>query len=363
MGFNVKRYFQVLGISLAIILCVGALGLGFDFSALFDELKDKHNEHVTEAVDGKINVLMMCTDIDGLRTDAIMLAQYDTEQNKVTVLSIPRDVRVFVGDRYQKINAAHAYMYEDGNIGGAEALCGTVTRLTGVPINYYVDFSFDAVSQVMNNLGPVNFTIPDVHGDGMGMVYDDPVQGLHINLPPGNRDLNGTEIVHLLRYRQNNKKQGYPEGDIGRIKLQQEFIKTLVDQKLNASIILKMPAIFKDVVENVDTNIAVSDVVKYSKYLGGITSMDINTMTLPAVNVQDVSEGQAMLAPNMIETRALIQQNFGYDALDITVEDPQRQVEYFGNDYQDYYESVNYGIENQYGHKGKYNESIIYSEG
>ena len=50
-----------------------------------------------------------------------------------------------------------------------------------------------------------------------------------------------------------------------------------------------------------------------------------------------------------------------YDALDITVEDPERQVEYYGSDYQAYYESVNTGVENQYGHKGRYNLNIIYS--
>ncbi len=360
MGFNVKRYFQVLGISLAIILCVGALGLGCDFSSVLDDLRGNDNSALTEAVDGKINVLMMCADIDGLRTDAIMLAQYDTEQNKVSILSIPRDTRVYVGNRYQKINAAHAFMYEDGEIGGAEALCGTVTRLTGVPINYYIDFSFDSVAQVMNNLGPVNFDIPDVHGDGLGMVYDDPVQGLHINLPPGNRDLNGTEIVHLLRYRQNNKQQGYPDGDIGRIRLQQEFIKTLVDQKLNASIILKLPAIFKDISETVDTNISISDVVKYSKYLTGITSMDINTLTLPGVGAYDLSEGQAMLVPNMNEIRSLVQLNYGYDAEDITVEDPERQVEYYGAEYPAYLASTNSGQENQYGHRGRYNQNLIY---
>jgi len=363
MSFNVKRYFQVLGISLAVILCVGALGLGCDFSSMLGDITGTNDGEsaLTEAVDGKINVLLMCADVDGLRTDAIMLAQYDTEQNKVSVLSIPRDTRVYVGNRYQKINAAHAFTYEDGKIGGPEAVCGTVSRLTGVPINYYVDFSFDSVAQVMNNLGPVNFDIPDVHGDGRGMVYDDPVQGLHINLPPGNRDLNGSEIVHLLRYRQNNKGQGYPDGDIGRIRLQQEFIRTLVDQKLNVSIVLKLPAIFKDISETVKTNLSVSDVVKYSKYLTGISSLDINTVTLPGVGVHDKAAGQSMLAPNMNDLRILIQQNFGYDAMDITVEDPERQMAYYGSNYQSYYNSVNSGTENQYGHKGRYNRDIVYS--
>ncbi len=361
MKFNVKRYFQVLGVSLAVILCVGALALGCNFSSMLGDIGIVDNGGTVKADDGKINVLLTCVDMDGLRTDAIMLAQYDSEQNKVSVLSIPRDTRVFVGNRYQKINAAHAYLYENGEIGGPEGVCGAVSRLTGVPINYYIEFSFDAVAQIMNDLGPVNFDIPDVHGDGMGMVYDDPIQSLHINLPPGNHDLNGTEVVHLLRYRKNNKGQGYVDGDIGRIKLQQDFIKALADQKLNASLILKVPSIFKDVVDNIDTNVTVSDVIKYSKYLTNISSVNINTITVPGVDAYDSAENQSMLVPNMNELRTLIWENFGYDN-EMTVEDPERQAEYYGDDYQSYYEAVNNGIVDSLGHSQKYNQNLRYNE-
>ena len=47
--------------------------------------------------------------------------------------------------------------------------------------------------------------------------------------------------------------------------------------------------------------------------------------------------------------------------MDITVEDPERQAQYYGSNYQSYYNSVNSGTENQYGHKGRYNRDIIYN--
>lgn len=365
MKFNVKRYFQVLGVSLAVILCVGALCLGCDFSAMLDNFRNNSGVSdgvVEEANDGKINVLMMCVDMDGLRTDAIMLAQYDSEQNKVSIMSIPRDTRVFIGNRYQKINAAHAYLYEDGEIGGPEATCGAVSRLTGVPINYYVDFSFDAVAQIINDLGPVNFDIPDIHGDGQGMVYDDPVQGLHINIPPGNHDLNGSQVVQVLRYRKNNRGMGYIDGDMGRIRLQQDFIKALVDQKLNASIILKIPAIFKNVTKNIKTNVSVSDVVKYSKYLTSISSVNINTMTLPGVDAYDTSEKQSVMVPNMVELRTMVWENFGYDGENMTVEDPERQSQLFGDEYEEYYNKVSTGEVNSLGHGEYYNQNLRYGD-
>ena len=52
------------------------------------------NTSTVEAADGKINVLLMGVDVDGLRTDAIMLASFDTETKEVNMLSIPRDTKM-----------------------------------------------------------------------------------------------------------------------------------------------------------------------------------------------------------------------------------------------------------------------------
>ena len=120
------------------------------------EMCIRDSTSTVEAADGKINVLLMGVDVDGLRTDAIMLASFDTETKEVNMLSIPRDTKMYIGNRYQKINAAHAFVDESGEIGGATATCEAVTRITGIPINYYVDFSFDAVA-------PVSYTHLDVY--------------------------------------------------------------------------------------------------------------------------------------------------------------------------------------------------------
>lgn len=324
--FNIKRYFHVLGISLAVVVALAAAALGFDFAALRGgNMPDENtNTTVVERNAEKINVLLMGVDVDGLRTDAIMLAQYDVQKNTVNMLSIPRDTKMYIGNRYQKINAAHAFM-KDGKIGGAEATVEAVSRITGVPINYYVDFSFDAVAHVIDELGPVNFTIPDLYGDGVGMVYDDPVQSLHINLPPGTYDLNGQQAVWLMRYRHGNTVngyfKGYANGDADRVEMQHEFLKALVDQKLNASLILKLPAIFKEVSSELKTNLTARDVVKYSKYLTGFSSANINTYSLPGEFGEDSANG-SIWKVNIEETQKLIQEVFGYDASGITVNDP-----------------------------------------
>ena len=309
----VKKYFQSLAATLGVILAAFFVVMGFDFTGGARRAAEESGT-VSLADGGVINVLVMCTDADGLRTDAMMLASYDTENNTINMLSIPRDLRMYVGNRYQKVNAAHAFS-TNGQIGGARATCEAVSRLTGVPINYYIDFSFGTMEKVMDSLGPITFTIPDLYGDGVGMVYDDPTQDLHINLPPGTYDLNGEQVVHLLRYRKGNEdpvthiRKGYINGDEDRIKVQQEFVKTLVDQKLNISLINKLPSIFSDIKSEIDTNLSVGNVIKYSKYLVNFTSAGIRSETIPGNNMNESANGD-VLVPNMAHLEALVNEMF-----------------------------------------------------
>ena len=333
--FNVKRYFQVLGISLAVIIAVAAVCMGIDFSGSNNE-EAVDNTSTVEAAEGKINVLLMGVDVDGLSTDEIMLASFDTETKEVNMLSIPRDTKMYIGNRYQKINAAHAFVDESGEIGGATATCEAVTRITGIPINYYVDFSFDAVAHVIDELGPIEFTIPDLYGDGVGMVYDDPVQSLHINLPPGDYQLNGQQAVWLMRYRHGNVNpstgvfKGYVNGDSDRVEMQQKFLKAVVDQKVNASLILKIPSIFKDISSEIKTNFTVSEVIKYSKYLADFSSVNIHSYSLPGEYSSDSANGDVWI-PNMDEIRTMVQDVFGYPADNITTDNPKNATRESGS--------------------------------
>lgn len=338
MRINVKKYFQVLGIVLGVMFALFMVGMGFDFTGLIPEDAD-HNGNGTVAVEpgGTINVLVMCTDEDGLRTDAMMLASYNTEKNTINILSIPRDMRMYIGNRYQKVNAAHAFM-TDNVPAGAEGACEAISRLTGVPINYYVDFTFDAVAHVIDELGTVNYTIPDLYGDGVGMVYDDPVQGLHINLPPGNMDLNGAQVVQLLRYRKGNvdpatgRYKSYLNGDTDRIKVQQDFLRTFIDQKLKVSSISKLPSIFTDIKKEMKTNLTVRDVMKYSRYLKDFSSADLNSSTIPGDPMDESSNG-SVLVPNMKQLQHLVMDMFGTAGDNMWYAQPGLVPEFYSSGY------------------------------
>lgn len=324
MRFNIKRYFQVLGIGLLVVFLFFVGMLFITENEIDSELDPTEIATVdTEALDGKINVMFLGLDESELRTDCIMIVSYDTEFKQARVLSIPRDTRMHIGSRYQKINAAHAIKASHGEAIGAQGTVEAVTRLTGIPINYYVELPFDAVEKCIDIIGPVTFDVPDLGGDGVGMVYDDPVQDLHINIKPGLQELDGEQVVHLLRYRKGNyikgKTRTYKNGDVERISVQQDFVKALISQKLNAKLIADVPLLFNQLSKDLKTNLSFRDVVRYAPSLSGFDPDKegaIKMWTLPG-SAGDI-DGVSYFICDLQETKRLVEDEFGFDASGIT---------------------------------------------
>ncbi len=317
-----KNIPKIIAIVFAVLLVLAFILMGFDYGIL--------NENSilvpVNRTDGKINVLLLGVDVEGLRTDAIMVASYNIKENKLNMLSVPRDTRMYIGNRYQKINAAHAIGGMTGKIAGPEGTVEAVTRLTGIPINYYIEFSFSAIDNFSEAIGPVTFDVPDVEGNGRGMNYEDPYQDLYIHLKPGEQELVGNEVQQLLRYRKSMYKDkngnllGYADGDRGRTQMQHDFIKAVVDQKLNARLIFKLPDIFENLSNDIKTNLSISDIAKYAKYLQGFSSENISSYQLPGES--RMIGGGSYWVCDIEATKALIQDVFGYDASDITIDSP-----------------------------------------
>lgn len=259
---------------------------------------------------GKINALILGVDGDGLRTDTIMVASFDLDTAQVNMLSIPRDTKLYVTNRKmtRKITEIHAISTKDGKIAGPIGSSEAVSQLTGIPINYYVEFSFDAVENLLDTLGPITYDVPDVEGGGKGMNYEDPAQDLYIHLKPGVQELNGEQLVHLMRYR-------HGDSDYARMERQQNVIKAVVDQKLNLGLILKAPKIFSQLKKDISTNISNSDFAKYVQYLGELSSDKIHSYQLPG---KSEKTGAWYFVCDIDATKTLISETFGYDASQIT---------------------------------------------
>ncbi len=303
-SFFTKKKLLIFGISLAVILAgfVIVIGFGGMFSGY------ENDSEIVEPVDketGKVNVLLAGTDYYGACTDTIMVASYDLDENNINILSIPRDTRMYIGNSYQKINSAYS-ITKNGDKKGIQGTIEAVTRLTGIPINYYVEFSFKTFRNAIDALGGVDFYVPQ------NMNYNDPYQDLSIHLKEGQQLLDGDKAEQLVRFRR------YPMGDIDRVKVQQDFIKAVAEQKLNLGIITKLPELFDVVKEDLKTNLKASDIAKYALNLQDLTGENVNMHSLPG-EANSTDYGASYWIADMTALSTLIEETFGYDATNITI--------------------------------------------
>jgi LCP family protein required for cell wall assembly len=242
-----------------------------------------------------VNVLLLGLDADKTRCDVIMLLNFDPAAPALNILSIARDTRIFTGRAYRKINSFYSK-------GGEKRVAKEVSRITGLPVHYYVTADFKGFRKIIDTLGGVEFDVP------FKMNYDDPTQNLHIHLKKGPQLLDGKKAEQLIRYRKGNYRgQGYTEGDIGRIKMQQDFMKALIDQKLNFKYLSKADDIFVILKDYVKTNITISDITRYAGGASKLTSGSIKTFILPGEShsidnvwwyIYDKKETESMIREN-----------------------------------------------------------------
>ena len=253
---------------------------------------------------GRANMLILGVDKDGLRTDTIIVASYDLDNGKIDMLSIPRDTRMYVGRGYQKINAAHA-LRQNGNKKGVNGTIEAVTRLTGIPINYYIEFTCEAFRKTVDAFGGVEFDVPQ------RMYYTDKTQDLYIDLEKGLQLLDGDKAEQLVRFRK------YADGDIGRVKVQQDFVKEFARQHLSVSSIKKIPQIYKTLQEEYKTNLTVMEIAKYIPNLKDLSTDNITMYQLPG-EFSGPGYAASYWLCDIPKTRELIETVFGYDASKIT---------------------------------------------
>ena len=203
-------------------------------------------------------------------TDTIMVATFDVPNQKIGLMSIPRDtvVRQDRSAAWNKINAAYAD-------GGVEQLDQELEELLGFPIDYYVKIKLSAFEKLVESVGGVWFDVP------VDMDYDDPYQDLHIHISKGYQLLNGEQAMQVVRYRQSNSNDSY--GDTGRASTQQAFMKAMLSQVLAGADLGSIPTLADVLFNYVETNASLNDIIFFGKSLLGVDlDTALSTATLPA---------------------------------------------------------------------------------
>ncbi len=225
--------------------------------------------------------------------DTIMVASIEPKENKVALISIPRDLYVDnpVWGNKTKINAVYAAGEENGKKQGIEEMEKVVGDIAGIPIHYTVSINFKGFTDLVDALGGITihlsepfsepqqfhesqvcdsyvYTVPTkppqyqykyhTRTDGTRVIvkayplcYNSNEEcGGNFSLPAGDNQLNGAKALCYARSR-------YTSSDFERAKRQQIVIQQIKERALSIGTLAdfgKVNAIMNALGDNVRTD-------------------------------------------------------------------------------------------------------------
>lgn len=253
-----KKYRILRGIYIAVVVIAAIIVIAYaalKFTVRAPEIKqpdDTGSQTSQEIVPGMTTgdhtrreqtytFMLCCPDQASGNADAIMLVTYDVPNQKIGILSVPRDT--LVDQSSPKINDA---MHK-----GVENLQSVVSDLVGYPIDFYIQIDLDGFRELVDAVGGVDFNVP------VEMYYNDPTQDLSIFFQPGMQHLDGEDAMKVCRFRKNGDGTGYPMGDIQRSETVRKLMIT-VAKKLVANI-GKLDQFVSIMQRNIETNLSATD--------------------------------------------------------------------------------------------------------
>lgn len=268
----------------------------------------------------KVLILGVSTDLDSELTDTIMVASYNPNTQKANLLSIPRDS--YTGKNTAKATASLKINALYNIEKTPEKTLKAVNEITGLDIKYYVIVKTEALIQLVDAIGGVEFNVP------IDMKYDDPTQDLHIDLKAGTQKLDGEKAEQVLRFRHSNpNKNGvmstypseYGNDDFGRMRTQRDFISALLKQTLKPGNIFKLGEILEIAHKNVETNLELSYIKDYIPYAVEFNTDNLQTATLPGTtpDMKDTNNVSIFVINKKLSTE-LIQSMFYVDSTEET---------------------------------------------
>ncbi len=146
-------------------------------------------------------------------SDTIMVVTIDLKRKYIGLLSIPRDLRVYLPeyDRYVKINTCTF-------LDGPRLLQKVIKREFNIHTDYIVVVKQEAIKELVDLIGGLDIYVEK------DMRYQDRWGGFKVDLKRGFQRLNGEQVIGYMRFRMDE------EGDLGRIRRQQKVIKALKEQ-------------------------------------------------------------------------------------------------------------------------------------
>jgi LCP family protein required for cell wall assembly len=155
------------------------------------------------------------------RSDTAMIVHVYKGHQRAGVVSVPRDTLVqrpaCTDSKGRTVPARQEAMFNSAyEAGGPACAVKTVEKMSDIRMDHYVEVDFTGFKKLIDQLGGVRITTTKA--------IDDPKS--HLKLAKGTHTLHGEQALGLVRTR----KTVGDGSDLGRIQLQQAFIKALISQ-------------------------------------------------------------------------------------------------------------------------------------
>ncbi|AOP49769.1 LCP family protein [Streptomyces lydicus] len=276
---------------------LGGAGLGYVYFKLNGNLKGVDinaalgHDRPQNVDNGSMDILVMGSDSragkngeygkdeGGARSDTAMVVHVFKGHKKASVVSIPRDTLIKRPDCTKdgrNVPGAQRTMFNTAfEVGGPACAVKTVESISGIRMDHFIEVDFSGFKKLIDALGGVDITTSKAIDDNKS----------HLHLQPGKHTLDGEQSLGLVRTR-----HGVPGGDgsdLGRIQLQQTFLKALMNQVKNVGVLTNPTKLYdvadtatKAITTDTDLN-SVSELTGLAKSLGSIGSNNIDMVTLP----------------------------------------------------------------------------------
>src|SRR6201996_5051046 len=208
------------------------------------------------------------------RSDTTILLRLDAQQNLISVMSIPRDLKTEIpGHGTEKFNAA----YSDG---GAALTLKVVEEMTGLKVNHIINVDFLGFVRAVDAIGCV-YTDVDrrYYHSNAEVPTGSEEEYSEIDIKPGYQKLCGKKALEYVRYR-------HTDTDIVRSARQQSFLSQARHQISPAGLLNDEQGLVKTLTEYTSSDIKhSSELITLLDLLYGVRGAEVNQVHFPAVLV------------------------------------------------------------------------------
>lgn len=234
-------------------------------------------------------------DVEGERTDTIMIATADYEHSKVKVTSLMRDTYVYINEKYDydKLNAAYAY-------GGPSLALKTINQNFDTAITDYVTIDFSAMVSMVNAVDGVTIDIEtEEELDWVNEYLMDVNEKVETGSPfleeTGSQIVDGSQALAYCRVRY------VGDGDFDRTLRQRVVFEQVLSKALDLDV-KEQYNLVTATLPYVETSLSTLEMIKYGANLALMPSKDIEQSRFPADELisLDMLDGVSYVIPNTL---------------------------------------------------------------